>query len=185
MRAWYEFGMPPRFVVALLAVLLVGVALAAGPARPFVSRAAHELGLRKTPQAARPGAAFPALDLTNLDGTPAQPPSSGTVVYNVFTSWCPSCNEELPELLRAQATLKKHGIAFIGIDQGESAGRVQAFIAARGIPYPVLIDSAQSTTTLLGARVIPETVIVRNGKIEQILVGPMTAVELQRAVANV
>lgn len=174
-----------RSVTALLAVLVVGAALAFGPARPLVSQVAHTLGLRKTPQAVRPGEPLPALALTNLDGSPAQLSAHGTVVYNVFTSWCPSCNEELPELLRAQTTLKKNGVTFIGIDQGESADRVSAFVAARGISYPVVLDGSNATTTLLGARVIPETVIVRNGKVDRILVGPMTAAELDAAVHNV
>jgi peroxiredoxin len=174
-----------RPFAALFAVLLLGGALVLGPGRPFVSEAAHALGLRHSPQAAHPGAALPDLALTNLDGSPASLRSRGTVVYNVFTSWCPSCNEELPDLLSVSRDLKKHGVTFVGIDQGEPAGRVAAFVAQRGIQYQVLLDSSNVTTSLLGARVIPETLIVRNGTVARIFVGPLTAAELKQAVQNV
>ncbi len=177
--------MPYRSLAALFAVLLIALALAAGPGRPLLSHAAHALGLRSTPVAARPGSAFPELDLANLDGTPATLNQQGTIVYNVFASWCPPCNAELPDLLRAHNDLKKRGVRFVGIDQGEPAGRVSSFIATRGIEYPVVIDSTSSTTSLLGARIIPETVIVHNGKVRRIIVGPTTAPELERAVENV
>jgi cytochrome c biogenesis protein CcmG, thiol:disulfide interchange protein DsbE len=177
--------MSVRPVAALFAVLLIGGALALGPGRPFVSEAAHALGLRHSPPAARPGAAFPDLALTNLDGSPASLRARGTVVYNVFTSWCPSCNAELPDLLSVQPEFRKRGITFIGIDQGEPAGRVAAFVAQRGIQYPVLLDASNITTSLLGARVIPETLIVRNGTVARIFVGPMTAAELKQAVQDV
>ncbi len=174
-----------RPVAALLAVLLVGGALALGPGRPLLSTAAHALGLRHSPPPVRPGAALPDLALTNLDGSPANLRSRGTVVYNIFTSWCPSCNEELPDLLAVQHDFKRRGITFIGIDQGEPSGRVAAFVAQRGIQYPVLLDASNVTTSLLGARVIPETLIVRNGTVSRIFVGPMTATELKQAVENV
>jgi thiol-disulfide isomerase/thioredoxin len=128
---------------------------------------------------------MPALELVNLDGSPANLHQQGTVVYNVFASWCPPCNAELPDLLSAQSDLKKRGVRFVGIDQGEPSQRVAAFIAERGIGYEVLLDSTRSTTTLLGARVIPETLIVRNGTVKKVIVGPTTASELKRAVQNV
>lgn len=177
--------MSRRPLAALIAVVLFVGALALGPARPLVSRAVHALGLRPTVQPARPGAPMPALDLVHLDGSPASLHQQGTVVYNVFASWCPPCNAELPDLLSIQNDLKKHGIRFVGIDQGEPSQRVAAFVAERGIGYPVLIDSSSSTTTLLGARVIPETLIVRDGTVKKVIVGPTTAAELKRAVENV
>jgi len=172
-------------LAALFAVLLVALALAVGPGRALFSQAAHALGLRKTPEAARVGSAFPALALAHLDGSPATLDQHGTIVYNVFASWCPPCNAELPDVLRAHNDLKKQGVRFIGIDRGEPAARVSSFIAARGIDYPVLLDTSSSTATLLGARVIPETVIVHNGTVAKVIVGPTTTSELEQAVQNV
>ncbi len=174
-----------RPFAALLAVVLFAGALALGPGRPFVSHIAHALGLRPGVEPARPGAPMPELQLVNLDGTPADLQQQGTVVYNVFASWCPPCNAELPDLLLAQKELKRRGVRFIGIDRGESSQRVAAFVAARGIGYPVLLDSSSSTTTLLGARVIPETLIVRDGTVKKVIVGPTTASELTQAVQDV
>ena len=174
-----------RTVAAGLVALFVALALIVGPARPLLSSAAHALGLRASQAPAMPGKPMPALGLTSLDGSPVTLDNRGTVVYNVFTSWCPSCNEELPDILRTQARLRKAGVRFVGIDQGEPADRVAAFVAERGIRYPVVLDSSRSTTTLLGARMIPETVIVQNGTVRQIIVGPTTQEQLTQAIKNV
>ncbi|MBV8636787.1 MAG: TlpA family protein disulfide reductase [Candidatus Eremiobacteraeota bacterium] len=177
--------MSRRVLVSLFAVLLVGGALVFGPARPLVSHLAHALGLRSAVTPAQPGAPMPALALENLDGTPATLPQQGTVVYNVFASWCQPCNQELPDLLLAQKELKKRGVRFVGIDRGEPPQRVAAFVQAQGIGYPVLLDSTSSTARLLGARVIPETLIVQDGTVKSVIVGPTTASQLTRAVENV
>lgn len=184
-RAWYEFCMRFRPAAVLLGALLLGGILALGPLRPLLSHAAHAVGLRRTPVAATPGAPLPPLALTDLNGTPAALEEKGTVVYNVFTSWCPSCNQELPDILSAYGALQKRGVRFVGIDQGESPDRVAAFISARSIPYPVLLDSSRATTVLLGARMIPETVIVHDGTVKRIIVGPTTNAQLTEAVEHV
>lgn len=174
-----------RPLAALFAVVLVAGALALGPGRPLLSHAAHAFGVRTQPTAVQPGSAFPALELANLDGTRATLDQHGTVIYNVFASWCPPCNAELPDMLRAHKDLAKRGVRFVGIDRGEPADRVSSFITERGINYPVVLDSTSSSTTLLGARVIPETIIVHNGTVAKIIVGPTTTSELEQAVQNV
>lgn len=173
-----------RSAAVVFGVLLLAV-VALGPLRPLFSAGAHALGYHPTPPPAAPGKPLPPMHLTTLDGGPADPPMRGTVVYNVFTSWCPSCNQELPDLLRAQTRLSARGVQFIGIDQGERPSSVEAFIAAKDIHYPVWLDSSRATTTLLGARMIPETVIVHDGTVARIIVGPTTANELEAAVAGV
>jgi thiol-disulfide isomerase/thioredoxin len=159
----------PALLLALVAALVLGVA---------VHRAMRE-------RPAQLGAPLPALTLTNLAGNSvAIRGSSGTTIYNVFATWCPPCREETPVFASEARALRARGIRIVGIDQGESPDAVEAFIDRFGVPYPVLIDDTHVTSALLGAHVIPETLLVRNGVLASVHVGPMSAQELRQLTAE-
>lgn len=60
------------------------------------------------------------------------------VVLNFWATWCPPCLREIPAFVALQAELGAAGVQFVGIalDQAEP---VQAFVADKGVNYPVLI----------------------------------------------
>lgn len=135
-------------------------------------------------QPAAPGKPLPVIALIDLDGAAASlRPQSGTMLYNVFATWCAPCASETPMLSGAAAGLRARGISIVGIDQGDSLERVRSFVERYDLRYPVLVDDARATNTLLGARVIPETLLVRNGIVVQIYVGPLSAGALAQLVA--
>ena len=138
--------------------------------------------LRQHP--ATPGKPLPVIALIGLDGSPASVrPQAGTTLYNIFATWCVPCASETPMLSAAAPGLRAKGIRIIGIDQGDTPVAVRSFISRYDLRYPVLIDDSKATNTLLNARVIPETVLVRDGIVEQIYVGPLTASALRGLVA--
>jgi thiol-disulfide isomerase/thioredoxin len=138
--------------------------------------------LREHP-AAR-GKQLPVISLIGLDGSPASVgPQAGTTLYNVFATWCVPCASETPMLAAAAPGLRAKGIRIIGIDQGDTPTAVRSFIQHYDLRYPVLIDDTKATNALLGARIIPETVLVRDGIVEQIYVGPLTPSALHELVA--
>ena len=147
----------------------------------------HAMGLLHRPVAiARQGDRFPVFAVQTTDDrslTLGAGPSHGIVVYNVFTSWCPACKEELPDVRQAAAEL--HDVRFVGIDQGEPPALVAAFAARAQLPFPVVVDTSSATNRLLGARMIPETLIVRDGVIKRVIVGPTTRESLISAVRGV
>ncbi len=132
------------------------------------------------------GEPLPALKLVALDGRSLEvkPPTHGTIVYNVFATWCPPCREETPTIARAATTLHKRGIELVGIDQGEPASAVNAFAKEFGLEYPIVVDPDRQTNVLLGARVIPETIVVRDGVVRAMAVGPLDRDALERLVAQ-
>jgi thiol-disulfide isomerase/thioredoxin len=161
-----------RSVGALLVVSVVVLGVA------FYLRHA----LRQHPAA--PGKPLPVISLVGLDGSRASVgPQAGTTLYNVFATWCVPCATETPMLSAAAPELRAKGIRIIGIDQGETPVAVRSFILRYDLRYPVLIDDSKATNTLLGARVIPETVLVRDGIVEEIYVGPLTPSALHELVA--
>ncbi len=136
--------------------------------------------------AVRTGEPLPALSLMTLDGHSAELGSrtSGIVVYNVFATWCPPCRAETPALARTAVELQKRGIKVIGIDQGESALAVSEFAREFNLSYPLVVDPNRQTNVLLGARVIPETIVVQDGIVRSISVGPLDEDAFRRLLAQ-
>ena len=133
---------------------------------------------------ASPGKPLPVISLIDLSGAPATVrPQAGTTLYNVFATWCAPCAIEMPALSSAAPRLRARGISIVGIDQGDSIESVRSFAARYDLRYPILIDDDKRTNTLLGARIIPETVLVRDGIVVQIFVGPLSPATLDELVA--
>jgi peroxiredoxin len=171
--------------VALCGLAVLAALLADPATRDRLHRAAYAMGIRRPVPTIAVGRPVPALQLQSLRGaavTIGGAASRGVVVYNVFTSWCPACKQEASGFGRVAAHLRRHGVRFVGIDQGESAVQAAAFAREHGLGYRVLLDPGGITTSLLGARAIPKTLVVRNGRIAAILVGPVTEAQLERAV---
>lgn len=112
---------------------------------------------------------------------PAQRPT----VINVFATWCVPCREETPGFAAAAKGLKHRGIDIVAIDQEESADAVARFAKTFALPYPVYIDTTGVTHDLLGARVIPTTILVNpQGIIVWEHSGPLTPAELLAAISQ-
>jgi peroxiredoxin len=172
---------------ALCGVIALAVLFIDPDARERLHDAAYAAGFRRPVPVVHPvqtGESLPALQLADLRGVPVAFPADrrGVVVYNVFASWCGPCNEEAGALGVAALDLRKRGVRFVGIDQGESAAQAQAYTERYALRYPVLLDSDQSTRSALGARVLPETLIVSGGIVKSILVGPVSEQDLIRSL---
>lgn len=67
--------------------------------------------------------------------------AAGKPVLLVFwATWCPHCNEAVPEINRIHSRLSDR-LRILAIDFMESGGKVKAFMKAKNITYPVLLDS--------------------------------------------
>jgi peroxiredoxin len=141
--------------------------------------------LHHRPRTMTVGDPLPPVPLNQLDGTAVDVSElPRTAVYNVFTSWCPACNDELPDIRAAASMLAKRGVAFVGIDQGESPWQIERFAQSNGLRYPILVDGARLTTSRFGARIIPETIVVRDGIVRHVIVGPASTAEIVAAAAR-
>lgn len=87
-------------------------------------------------EARLPAIALPTFDstmtsLTSFEGKPT--------VVNLWATWCPPCQREMPVLQRAQA--KHPELHFVFLNQGESSEKVQQFLASRNLKLRnVLLD---------------------------------------------
>lgn len=156
-----------------LAVLAAALMAALFFARPYL-HVHHVL---------RPGEHMTALNLLSRDGRAVRilPPSHHPRILNVFATWCGPCALEAASFAKVTPTLSHRGIEFVGIDQREGPRRVAAFAQRFGLHYPMYIDNSGITHDLLGARMIPTTILVsKDGVIRWEHAGPLTGRELLR-----
>jgi thiol-disulfide isomerase/thioredoxin len=114
---------------------------------------------------------FPTLSGTTLDGAKLDLASfkGKVVVLNIWGSWCDNCEAEAASVEHAYEAYHDKGVQFVGIDTRDNTGQAQAFVKAKQIGYPSLVDDGNETllTKLAGItslQAIPTTLIIdKNG----------------------
>lgn len=126
------------------------------------------------------GQELPALNLMSLEGRPinlAEFKGKPTVV-NLWATWCPPCVREMPVLHEAQ--VKRPGVNFVFVNQGESAEKVSAWLRARQLPMRnVLIDANWQAGAAFKQRALPTTLFFdAEGRLASTRVGELSAATL-------
>ena len=110
--------------------------------------------------AVAPGTRAPLSDIAiaNADGSTfslAMFKGRPTVV-NLWATWCPPCQHEMPLLRSAQKD--RPDVNFIFVNQGEDQAVVDAFLKVRRLPLAnVFLDQTGAVGTQLGQRALPTT----------------------------
>ncbi len=114
--------------------------------------------------------------LSDLRGKP--------VLVNLWASWCPPCQEEMPAMQKAYASYAAQGFTILAIDttyqdQKEAA---LAFAAARRLTFPILFDLDGSVSRAYLVRAMPTSFFIdRQGIIRRVVFGGPMAEGLLRA----
>lgn len=143
--AWWR----TRAARGLRRPLLAGVV--AGVAAWFCAGAVLDLAQRSAPP-------LPDLQLATLDQRPVSlgAYAGRPVVLNLWASWCPPCRREMPAFEQAEAEFPH--VAFVLVNQGESAQQARAFLADEGLALRnVLLDPASQAMQALQSRGLPTT----------------------------
>ena len=89
-----------------------------------------------------------SLDLAGLKGKP--------VVLNLWATWCPPCQREMPAMAAAQAA--NPDVAFVFVNAGEEPAAVRRYLDEHGLQLPnVVLDSRRGTARAMGAVGYPTT----------------------------
>jgi peroxiredoxin len=161
--------------------------LVAGPVWLWASRVpaeARTVNLDPDPAVGRPA---PDFTLTTLDGQPFRLSDlRGTpVVINFWATWCGPCRNEMPSL-QAAATRFDGEIVVVGVDQGEDAATVQAFVDELGVRFPIALDTEMAVGARYNVKGLPITYFVdAEGMIRHLWVGEMNSVILAEGIAKV
>lgn len=155
-----------------------------------VRLAAMLLAMAASPQAATPAgiarvnAPAPLFLLDTLDGrTLTHADIAGRPTYiNVFATWCPPCQSEIPRLVRAASSHRD--VRFIFVDEQESPSAVERFVRRYAIPGDVAIDQGQFAATY-GAMPIPESILIDSrGIVRMLYRGPIPQELLQKVLRH-
>jgi thiol-disulfide isomerase/thioredoxin len=105
------------------------------------------------------------------------------VLLNLWATWCPPCNEEMPALQRfARENAGK--VVVLGVDQGESAAAASAYAREHGVTFPILLDQQQQYGRAYEGIGLPTSVVIgRDGRIVRGIDGGMTLEQMRAAVA--
>lgn len=110
------------------------------------------------------------------------------LVINFWATWCPSCREEMPDLVALQERSAAQGVQVIGIAI-EDKESVEEYLHSIKINYPTLIagDDGMALSAQLGnlAEAIPFTAIVdRQGTIRHRHLGKFSKPDLEKIIES-
>lgn len=111
-------------------------------------------------------------------GKPAQIVTNRTflghvVLLNVFASWCVSCRQEMPVLIRLKSL---HVVRVVGVDYKDTQKGLQRYLNVFGNPYAMIVSDKRGMAVInWGIYGVPETFVVnRQGMVAYKFVGPIT-----------
>lgn len=129
---------------------------------------------------------LPALALATLDEQPVVLNSytGRPVVLNLWASWCPPCRREMPVFEQAQ--VQYPDIAFVMVNQGESAQQARAFLESQGLQLKdVLLDPASQTMQAVASRGLPTTLFFdEHGRLVDTHLGELSMASLKNTVSR-
>lgn len=123
------------------------------------------------------------VQLTDLDGNPITLAAlRGRPVWiNFFATWCPPCQEETPVLRDAFAAHEDEGLALVAISVQETTVEdVRAYVERYSLRYTVGFDATSAVFHTYRAFGLPTQLFLdRDGVIRQIVLGPVTRVQVE------
>jgi DsbE subfamily thiol:disulfide oxidoreductase len=104
----------------------------------------------------------PAIELVALDGGRHRLSDlrGKVVLVNFWATWCPPCRAEMPSLARLSERMAGKSFAILGVDMGDTAEEVKAFLKEMPVPFPTLMDEDGATLKRWNVIGFPSTFLV-------------------------
>ena len=130
----------------------------------------------------------PSLRLEALDGGPAALSDylGQVVLVNLWATWCPPCEAEMPGFQRFYQKHRGEGFTVIAINDGESEIDVRRFVADHGLTFPVWLDpNYDATDRAFKAANLPTSYVIdRQGTVRLMWIGAISEANLEKYVAG-
>jgi len=139
-----------------------------------------------------PHAVMPAADDNWVD---MESYKGKVVLINFWTTWCPGCRHEMPELIKLQQEFESKGFTVVAIavnNEGEESVKTyvqteQFNVDGTSMPinFPVLLGHDELARKLGFEGGLPASILVtRDGREVKIIRGPVKAQEVSRAIKH-
>lgn len=129
---------------------------------------------------------MPKLALPSMDGTTVALSTyeGRPTVVNLWATWCPPCQREMPVLHAAQ--LARPDVHFVFLNQGESPQKVAAYLRKSGLALRnVLLDGRSEVGAALGHRALPTTLFFdARGRLVDTRVGELSEASLAERLSS-
>ena len=104
----------------------------------------------------------PNFTLKNLEGKNVKLSelSGNVVLINFWASWCGPCIQEMPLLNAIHQKYEPLGFTVLGVNVEEDSAKAKAFLAERGVDFPILLDNKNQVSKLYDVIAMPTTVVV-------------------------
>ena len=120
------------------------------------------------------GGATPPLALEDLQGGRHELADykGKVVLVNFWATWCEPCREEMPSIDRLQSSLAGQPFQVLAVNYAEPLSRIDKFVAAVPLGFPLLRDYDGAVAKAWGARILPASFLVgRDGRIRYFVYG--------------
>lgn len=140
--------------------------------------------------APQPGFLAPDLSLATLDGGSMRLSDlrGKPVLLNFWASWCAPCKAEMPAMQRVFTEYQDAGLTILAVNatHQDTLAAASAFVAERGLTFPILTDVDGSTGALYQVRALPTTFFIdADGNIvDMIIGGPMSEALLRAEIQD-
>lgn len=108
------------------------------------------------------------------------------VLLNFFTTWCPPCRMEIPELVKISQQRKKGDLVVLGVslDKDVVPFMLKNFVKEMKITYPVLMGTEEVADNYLITGVPVTVIITKDGKVHKRFDGLATPDQLDKALKD-
>ncbi len=106
------------------------------------------------------------------------------LVINFWATWCPPCEEEMPELNQLHKRYQNEGLVVVGIAlDKDSLNLVEPFVRKKGIEYRILRGNERVLRGIKGFTGLPTTLILdKKGEIKKKYDGSFDKDDLEKSL---
>ena len=122
---------------------------------------------------ANEGDAAPSFRVTTDQGQVVTPTRFGgkVLLLNFWATWCAPCVSEIPSLNQLQQRLKGDGAVVLAVSIDKNDRKYRAFLDRFHVTFDTARDPEADISSSYGTFQVPETYIIKDGKIVRKLIG--------------